>query len=143
MRIDQLSVFLENKPGMLCDMAGILAENEIDISSISLADTSGFGIVRLIVNDPQKAKDILGCAGIVGKITPVSALAMNDSPGSLSGILQLLADEKINVEYMYACVSPRSGQALMVMQTDDIAKTERVLDRNHLNSVSPADIYRI
>ena len=143
MRIDQLSVFLENKPGMLCDMTGILAENEIDISAISLADTSGFGIVRLIVDDPQKAKDILGCAGIVGKLTPVSALAMNDSPGSLSGILQLLADEKINVEYMYACVSPRSGQALMVMQTDDIAKTERVLDRNHLNSVSPADIYRI
>ena len=143
MRIDQLSVFLENKPGVLCEMTGILAENGIDISAISLADTSGFGIVRLIVDDPMKAKDILGCAGIVGKITPVSAVAMNDSPGSLSAILQLMADEKINVEYMYACVSTRSGKALMVLQTDSIVRTEALLDRNGLNSVSPTDIYRI
>lgn len=143
MRIQQLSVFLENKPGHLCEMTDLLAQNNIDISAISIADTSGFGIVRMIVDRPDDAKEVLAKAGIVCKVTFVTALAMNDEPGELAQILRYLADRRINVEYMYAFVSARSGKALLVVQTDDPENTEIVLDQRGLNTLSPADIYRI
>ena len=143
MRIQQLSVFLENKPGHLCEMTDLLAQNNIDISAISIADTSGFGIVRMIVDRPDDAKEVLAKAGIVCKVTFVTALAMNDEPGELAQILRYLADRRINVEYMYAFVSARSGKALLVVQTDDPENTETVLDQRGLNVLSPADIYRI
>ncbi|MBP5231706.1 MAG: ACT domain-containing protein [Clostridia bacterium] len=143
MRIQQLSVFLENKPGHLCRMTDLLAAGGINISAISLADTSGFGIVRMIVDSPEEAKRVLSDAGIIGKITEVSAIAMNDSPGGLSEILHVLSEKEINVEYMYAFVSVRSGKALMVVQTDDPDRTEQILQENGCSTVLPSDIYRI
>lgn len=143
MKIKQLSVFLENKPGQLCVMTKLLAENEINISAISLADTSGFGIVRMIVDDPEKAQSVLSEAGIIGMITEVSAIAMNDVPGGLSSVLNALSAAQVNVEYMYAFVSVRSGKALMVVQTDAIEKAESVFQSSDLHAISPSDIYRI
>lgn len=143
MKIKQLSVFLENKPGRLCAACDALANHGIDISALSLADTTEFGIVRLIVNDPDKAKSILFDVGVIGKITDVTAVAMEDIPGGTVGILHLFASNNLNIEYMYAFTGKISGKALMIIRTDDIELAEKVLSEKGYNSVSPADIYRI
>ena len=143
MIIRQLSVFLENKPGRLCAAIDELAKAGVNISALSLADAAEYGILRLIVDQPDLAKEVLTASGVVVKAHRVIALAMRDEPGGAGGILRLLADAGVNIEYMYACVGRISGKALMVVRTDDAEKAEKVLEDNGLDEVSPADIYRL
>lgn len=143
MIIRQLSVFLENKPGRLCAAIDELAKAGVNISALSLADAAEYGILRLIVDQPDLAKEVLTASGVVVKAHRVIALAMRDEPGGAGGILRLLADAGVNIEYMYACVGRVSGKALMVVRTDDAEKAEKVLEDNGLDEVSPADIYRL
>lgn len=143
MIIKQLSVFLENKQGRLCAATDIIAKSGVDISALSLADTAEFGILRLIVDQPERAQEALRQAGIVVSITRVVAVAMDDVPGGAVGILNLFSRADLNVEYMYACVGRVSGQALMVVRTDDVERAETVLQENGFNHILPTDIYRI
>jgi len=143
MIIKQLSVFLENKKGRLCAVTDVLAENGIDISALSLADTAEFGVLRLIVDQPEKAKEVLSESGVVVSIAKVIAVAMDDAPGGAVGILHILSDNGFNVEYMYACVGKVSGKALMVVRTDDVEETEKALQEKGFGEIKPADIYRI
>ena len=143
MIIRQLSVFLENKPGRLCAAIDELAKAGVNIRALSLADAAEYGILRLIVDQPDLAKEVLTASGVVVKAHRVIALAMRDEPGGAGGILRLLADAGVNIEYMYACVGRISGKALMVVRTDDAEKAEKVLEDNGLDEVSPADIYRL
>lgn len=102
MSVKQLSVFLENRPGALYGMTGILSQNKIDMRALSVAETRDFGILRIIVDDPYKTATVLKDAGYVYNITPVLGVAIPDVPGGLNKVLQVLTDARINVEYMYA-----------------------------------------
>jgi hypothetical protein len=143
MTVRQLSVFLENKPGRLCAATDILAKEGINLSALTLADTSEFGILRLIVDQPDRARDVLMDAGIVVRISDVLAIAMDDAPGGTVGILHLLSSAGLNVEYIYACVGKQSGKALMVIRTDDIELAEDILHRGGYGDINPADVYRL
>jgi hypothetical protein len=143
MTVRQLSVFLENKPGRLCAATDILAKEGINLSALTLADTSEFGILRLIVDQPDRARDVLMNAGIVVRISDVLAIAMDDAPGGAVGILHLLSSAGLNVEYIYACVGKQSGKALMVIRTDDIELAEDILHRGGYGDINPADVYRL
>ncbi len=143
MLIKQLSVFVENKPGRLAAVIDTLGKNNIDISALSLADTSEYGIVRLIVSNPDDASKLLRESGVIVKITDVLAVAMDDTPGGLSKILEVIVNNNINVDYMYAFVGAVSQKALMVMKTSDAKAASDALDAAGIGAANPKDIYRI
>ncbi len=143
MIIKQLSVFVENKKGRLSAIAEKLAENDIDISALSLADTLDFGVLRLIVNKPDVAQKVLTEAGIVVKITDVVAVAMDDTPGGAAGALKAISDNDISIEYMYACIGKAQGKALLVIRTEDPESADVILTKKGFGSIKPSDIYRI
>ena len=143
MIVRQLSVFLENKPGRLCAATDALAKEGVNISALTLADTAEFGILRMIVDQPDLARDVLTASGVVVRISKVLAVAMDDAPGGAGGILKLLSEAGLNVEYMYACVGRLTGKAIMVIRTDDIDLATDVLHRNGYGDINPAEVYRI
>ena len=143
MTVRQLSVFLENKPGRLCAATDILAKEGINLSALTVADTAEFGILRLIVDQPDRAREVLMNEGIVVRISEVLAIAMDDAPGGAVGILHLLSEAGLSIEYMYACVGRQSGKALMVVRTDDIELAEEILHRGGYGDINPADVYRL
>ena len=143
MIVRQLSVFLENKPGRLCAATDALAREGINLSALTLADTSEFGILRLLVDQPDRAKDILTASGVAVRLTDVLAVAMDEAPGGAVGILHLLSEAGLNIEYMYACVGRVSGKAIMVIRTDDIELAADILHRGGYGEINPAEVYRI
>lgn len=143
MLVQQLSVFLENKPGRLLAAIEQLAANGVDISALSIADTAEFGILRLIVDDPETAKAVLAKSGVVSRISDVIAIAMSDTPGGSVAILRLLSQNGFNIEYMYACVGKVSGKALSLLRVDRPAEAEALLRQNGFGEINPAEIYRI
>ncbi len=130
MSVRQISVFLENKPGALCELTGVLAENDIDMRAFSLAEASDFGIARIIVDDIYKTTTVLRDNGFVHSVSPVLAVALSDTPGGLNEILQYLSGEKINVEYMYAFLGNTPGKAYMVFRVQDPAAAAFALTRH-------------
>ncbi len=114
MKVEQISVFLENKAGRLAEVTRVLTEAGINIRALSLADTSDFGILRLIVNDHKKAQEALKTHGFTMGITSVVAIEVPDKPGGLDGILHSLGSKGINVEYMYACWVKGESAVLIV-----------------------------
>lgn len=143
MFIQQISVFLENQPGKLAEATRILGEGGVDISALSLADTTDFGILRLIVNDPERAAAILREKDFIVKQTEVIAAVMDDRPGGLTSVLELLGQAQVSVEYMYAFVGSRQGHAVVVMRTDSPEKAQAALEANHVSTLEPKDIYRL
>ena len=129
MSIKQISVFLENKPGALYAMTGVLAQNKIDMRAFSLAETSDFGIARIIVDDVYKTTTVLKDAGYVHNITPVLGVAIPDVPGGLNKVLQALTDAKVNVEYMYAFISRQKDTAYVILRVDDTAKAVKLIEK--------------
>ena len=123
MIIKQLSVFVENKPGRASDIIAALGEADINISALSLADASEFGILRLIVDDPISAKKVLNEIGVVVKISDVMALTIANKPGGLSEAMNKLKAKGINVEYMYAFVGNSIDSATFVFKTDSLDET--------------------
>lgn len=143
MIVKQVSVFIENKPGRLNDVADILGANGIDISALSLADTDEYGVVRMILSDPERAKEVLCEGGLVAKVTETLAVAIDDVPGGFSRALHNLTDGGIEIKYMYACISRIDGKALMIISVDDLAAAEKRLGSVSSGSISPSEIYRI
>lgn len=142
MLTNQLSVFIENKPGRLAAALDVLAKGGVDISALSLADTSEYGILRLIVSEPEKAKSVLAESGVVVKITPVLAFAMEDVPGGLSRILEVFVKNSVNVDYMYAFTA-KSGKAITVVKVSDANLAQNALDDAGIDTAVVKDIYRI
>ena len=130
--IQQLSVFLENKPGTLLEVTKMLAEKEIDLRALSLADTKDFGILRIIADNNETALKALQDAGFIVSITPVIAVAMKDAPGGLSSVVEVLKNE-INIEYLYAFIS-RKKAALCGFQSRNNELAETVLSRSRFSS---------
>lgn len=130
MAITQLSVFVENKSGRLAAIADILAKNNINLRALSIADTADFGILRIIVDEPERAILLLSDAGITVKRTAVIAVVIDDVPGGLSKILSTISNNEIVIEYMYAFVGKTHTKAITVIRTDDMQKTVDVLAQN-------------
>jgi len=130
MIIKQLSIFLENKSGRLGEVTVSLAKNNIDIRALSIADTSDYGILRLIVDDPDKAETALKTEGLTVTLTEVIAIAVPPQPGGLSVAVKVLSDADIDIEYMYAFVNTQGDAAFVIMRVEDNAKAVKVLTEN-------------
>lgn len=130
MKLEQLSVFLENRAGQLADVIRILAEEGINIRGLSLADTSDFGILRLIVCEEEKAVQALTKWGFATGRTLVLAVSLCNESGALNELLQMISTAGINVEYMYGCAAARAGEASMIFRFDKIDEAMRLLS-NH------------
>ena len=140
MKVKQISIFLENKKGRLYEALKVLSEAGINIRALAIADTSDFGILRLIVNDPEKAKSALENTGFTVKITPVLAVEVDDRPGGLAEVLKYLYDADINVEYTYAFVEKSGEKAVVVLRTNNLDKTISVLKEKGVTLLSEGEV---
>ncbi len=143
MTITQISIFIENRKNALSELTKVLAEHHISMRTISIADTSDFGIARIIVDNPVQVQAALERSAYIVKATPVIALEIPDEAGSLNKILKLLADNNRNVEYMYGFTGHKSGSAYMVIRCTDIAETERVLEQAGIHMASQEELKEI
>lgn len=130
MGIRQLSVFVENKKGTLHEITDVLAKANIDLRSMCVADTSDYGIVRIIANDPDRAQKVLQDAGHTASVRTITAFAVPDEPGGLARALDILEENGVNIEYMYALITSAADQAYTVMRTDNSEKAEALLLAN-------------
>jgi len=130
MRIKQLSVFLENKKGRLLEVCSLLGQKNVNIRALSVAETEEFGVLRLIVDKPDEAVAALRDQQLVSNITDVLAVEVEDKPGGLARVLEILEKNDINVEYMYGFIEKFSNNALMVFRFDDIEKAAGTLESN-------------
>jgi len=143
MKISQISVFLENKKGRLYEVCRLFGENGINIRALTIAENDEFGILRMVVNDPEKAIKVLKDNGIVAKQTEIIAVEVEDKPGGLAGILKALEDSNVNVEYMYGFVEKHTDKALMVFRFDNIDEAIKVLTKNNIKIVAKNDVIKL
>ncbi|MBI5102119.1 MAG: ACT domain-containing protein [Nitrospirae bacterium] len=143
MKVEQISVFLENKSGRLADVTNVLGGAGINIRALSLADTTDFGILRLILNDSEKAKEVLKENGFTVGKTEVIAVEVSDRPGGLAEILNVMKDNGINVEYMYAFVQKSGGNAIIIFRFDELEKAIGVLKAAGIRILTGEEIYTI
>ena len=140
MTVKQISVFLENRQGRLARLCTTLADQGIDMLAISIADTTDYGILRIYVSDHEKAAGILRDAGFSVSITDVIAVAVDDAPGGLAGILRILADEDISVGYLYSLVRRVGHKAVLLLQFRDIESAVQVLRQHEVHMLSGEEI---
>lgn len=143
MKVKQISVFLENKKGRLWEALDGLAKAKINIRALSIADTSEFGILRLIVPQPEKAKKVLEKSGFTVRENDVIAVGVADEPGGLAHILKVLTDGDINVEYVYAFVAKKGKKAVVVLRTEDIGAGVKALKGARVTVLSPEEVYSL
>lgn len=141
MTIKQLSIFVENKPGKLVEALEELAKNDIDIRALSLADTTDFGILRVIVNKPEQTLKIMQEAGYLVRTTDVIPVAVGDKPGGLAEILRILADKGIDVEYTYAFVAHSHESAYVILRVGDNDAALKELEKNGINLINASQLY--
>ena len=127
MNVTQLSAFVSNKPGHLQKVLKVLADENINIITLTIAETSDFGILRMIVNDPDKGYEVLKGHNITCSTTDVLALEIDDTPGSLFTALDVFASMELNIEYMYAFTQKRNDKAVMIFRFEDIEKAKEAL----------------
>ena len=139
--IRQLSVFLENKTGRLQEVLDVLGSENININALSIADTSEYGILRLIVNDPENGYKYLKARGFSVNLTDVLSLSVSHKAGSLSKVLKKFSDENLSIEYMYAF--SLGDKALIVLRTDDRSKAFEIVEQNNFTLISEDDIINL
>lgn len=143
MKVEQISIFLENKAGRLAEVTRVLADAGINIRALSLADTSDFGILRLIVTDFEKARQTLKENGFTVGRTTVVAAQVQDTPGGLANILDVLSKEGVNVEYMYAFVHQSGANAILIFRFDRTDQAIEILQKNNIPIVPGEEVYSI
>lgn len=141
--VDQLSIFLENKEGRLLHTLDIIEKLNINIRALSIADTSEFGILRLIVTNPTIVKEKLEEKDFIVKITKVLAVSINDEPGGLNKILRVLDDNNINLEYLYAFVEQKTYNAIVILKLENMDEGLKVLKEGNADIISSEEIYSI
>ena len=139
MTVNQVSVFIENRQGRLEQVLQVLKDNEVNILSISLADTTEYGLLRLIVNAPERARDVLLDAGFSSMLTEVLIIKVPHVSGSLQNILSLLAKGNISIEYMYG-LSVETQDASIVVKTNELDKAPEILENGHIETMSPQEM---
>ncbi len=143
MKVKQISIFLENKKGRLWKALSTLVDAGINLRALSLADTSEFGILRLIVPEPETAAEVLRERGFVVKLKEVVAVEMDDRPGGLASILEVLKDSDINLDYIYAFVHEKKDKAILFMSAEDLETLEGTLRDAGIRLVPPDEVYRL
>ncbi len=143
MKLVQISVFLENKKGRLYEVCNLMGENLINIRALTVADSKDFGILRMVVDKPDQAVDVLKKKGFVANITEIVAVEVEDQPGGLARILKVINENALNVEYMYAFVEKASDKALLVFRFDDPDAAVKVLGANNIKIIGEDEIVNI
>lgn len=141
MIIKQLSIFIENKKGHLASVTKELKKQNIDIRAISVFDTSEFGILRLVVDDPDQALETLENAGYTAKVTPVLAIQPKDKPGSLNEVFMVLDENDIEIEYIYSFVLRKKDAPLIIFKVNNQEKTIKVLQKANITVISKEEVY--
>ena len=142
MKLKQLSLFLENKPGALSAPVKLLAGAKINLLTLSIAEAQQYGILRLIVRDWEAAKQLLERNGLLVKVTDVLAIEVADRPGGLAAILAALEEAGINLEYMYAFTLKRDSKGVLVFRFDDPDNAIRALQKNNINIVGSVELFK-
>jgi hypothetical protein len=140
MTVNQVSVFVENKIGTMSTITKLLAENNINMRGMIVADTQDYGILRLIVSDTARTVQVLKDNGMIAVLTPVLAVEIPDVPGGLSSVLTLLAESEVNVEYVYAFLADCGNRAHVVFRVEDNAVAEKVLEKGGVRMLSEEDL---
>ncbi len=143
MTINQISIFIENRKNALAEFTNVLATHNINIRAMSLADTSDFGIARIIVDNVEQVMGALERSHYIVKSTPVIAVEIPDEAGSLNKILKILADNGRNVEYMYGFTGRKSGSAYMIIRCTDVPETEKVCENNGIRMVAQDELVNL
>ena len=143
MKVEQIAIFLENKEGRLAEITEILAANGINIRALSLADTADFGILRLIVNDINKASDVLKANGFTVGRTEVLVLEVPDKPGGLASALKSIKEASLNVEYMYAFTQKSGESGLIIFRFDDPERAYSALSSSGMRILSGEEVYAL
>jgi len=141
MTVEQLSVFVENQPGKLLEALETLGNANIDMRALSLADTSDFGILRIIVDNPGSAFNALGEAGFLVKTNEVLAVVIGDKPGGLATIVKILSEAGVNIEYTYAFVAHSRDNAYVILRVDNNEAAEKILTSNDIKLLSSKELY--
>ncbi len=136
MSVKQISVFLENKKGRLAEVTRTLSTERINIRALSLADTADFGVLRIIVDDPDRCLAVLKSGGFVAQVTEVIAVEAEDKPGGLARVLEVLDRENVNVEYMYAYVEKNKDNAIVICKIDDRERALEVLAKSGISTLN-------
>lgn len=140
MAVNQISVFLENRTGQLAEITGLLAENKINLRAISIAETADYGVLRIIADDSEKAKNALLQNGNIIKVNPVTVVAVPDKPAGLSELLNMLAKSDVSIEYMYSLFTHQNDKAYMVFRVTDYDNFINLLSKHGLTPIHSAEL---
>jgi len=140
MKLQQISIFLENKKGRLFEVCSLLGRNKINIRALTVAENEEFGILRIVVDKPELASRVLKNNGVTAGLTEIVAVEVDDNPGGLAGILKIFSGSDINVEYMYGFVEKCSDKALMVFRFDEPDKAIALLKKEKIRIIGSKDI---
>lgn len=140
MPIKQISVFMENRPGRLAEITNILSENNIDMRAINIADTTDFGILRMIVDDPKRAETVLRENNMTASVTDVLAVSIDDTVGAFSRVIAILKEENISIEYIYSFIGEKSAKAVIVIKTSDCERSADLLEKEGIKVLSSEDL---
>ncbi len=140
MTIYQISVFLENRAGQLSEITGILANENIDLRAINIAEVSDYGVLRIMASDPRKAAAVLSERNFVVNVTPVVAVSVEDKAGGLHSVLKVITDSGMDISYMYSSFGKRDGVAYMIFRVDEPEKLSEVLINAGIEPASPEEL---
>ena len=140
MSIKQISVFLENKSGQIAEITALLAEKNIDLRAISIAETSDYGVLRMITDDADRSVSILLEAGHIVSMTPVTVVAVEDRPAGLSGLLSIIASSDISIDYMYSLFTKQAGIAYMVFRMSSGGKFASLLNEHGMRGITAEEL---
>ena len=143
MAVKQISIFVENRKGTMLEITKTMADAGIDIRALSIADTTDYGILRLIVNDPEKAIVTVKNAGFTASVTEVIAILIEDKPGGFSRPVEILTNNDINLEYAYAFITPVVGDAYVIIRVEDNDKAEKILAENGVRMLTQEQIEKL
>jgi hypothetical protein len=140
MTINQISVFLENKSGRLAEVTKVLAEAQINIKAMTIADTADFGILRIIVNDAEKACQAFEKNGFTVRITKVLGIEIEDKPGGLHRVMDLFKNNGVNIEYLYASIERKKDKAVVIFKVEDAELGLKIVERGSLVAISEKEL---
>ena len=140
MDIYQISIFLENQAGKLSEVTSLLAENDIDLRALNIAETSDYGVLRVITSNTEKAVEILRENGFIVNSTAVLGVSVPDKPGGLANLLKILAEEDFDVEYMYSVFGQPNGLAYMILRVDNIDKVRSALEKDGIHTADCSEL---
>ncbi|MDL2264433.1 ACT domain-containing protein [Synergistaceae bacterium OttesenSCG-928-I11] len=141
MIVDQISVFIENKLGTLAEVTEVIGAAGIDLRALSLADTAEFGVLRLIVSDPDSANRLLREAGFAVAVTKTLAVSIPDVPGGLAKVLRILTENQVTVEYAYASITRNENNAYVILRVDDNEQAQKLLAENGVNMTADKNLF--